>query len=337
MSRRKALFLLFCVFWLSASLAAQVKAGGYFSFEYLKSQPEGLYSRGTFSNFYGGLSVSGLIYGSLSFTVEGRLASHQNFNLAQAYINFQGSQLIGLKMGLFEIPFGRFNSSARPQENPTVFRPLAFHFFPFRWHDLGICLQGNYAVFYYSAYLINGLSADSQGYLGTELADPNKDKGMGGRLGLRFGQGVEFGGSIYNGKYDPDGTKDVQFRGLDLLWLTPEWEVRGEYLQVVYDHPTLNQKINFEGYYLTVSMLFKSFRLYYSYQRSDLPQNVIDDYQAPPLNIFLETMVKKTRSAVGLKWDAAGNFYAKLEYDWNKEKEIKLKDNVLSIQVGFAF
>jgi len=160
----------------------------------------------------------------------------------------------------------------------------------------------------------------------TKFADSNKDKGIGGRLGLRFGEGVEFGGSIYNGKYDPDGTKNVQFRGLDLHWLTPEWEIRGEYIQAVYDHPTLNQKIDFEGYYLTVSMLFKSFRLYYSYQQSDLPQNIIDDYQAPPLNIFLDTMVKKTRSAVGLKWDAAGNFYAKLEYDWNKEKEVKLKD-----------
>ncbi|MCR4410225.1 MAG: hypothetical protein QHH43_07315 [Candidatus Saccharicenans sp.] len=337
MSRRKVVALLACFFWLSASLAAQVKAGGYFSFEYLKSQPEGLYSKGTFANFNGGLAVSGVIYGSLSFLAEGRLASHENFQLAQAYINFQGSQLISLKAGLFEIPFGRFNRSARPHENPTVFRPLVFHFFPYRWNDLGICLQGNYAIFYYSAYIINGLSADSQGYLETKFTDPNKDKAMGGRLGLRFGEGIELGGSIYNGKYDPDGTKDVQFRGLDLLWLTPEWEVRGEFIQAAYDHPTLNQKINFEGYYLTVSMLFKSFRLYYSFQKSDLPRNLVDDHQAPPLNIFLESMVKKTRSAVGLKWDAASNFYAKLEYDWNKEKDVKLKDNVLLVQVGLAF
>lgn len=337
MSRWKALSLLACFFWLSASLAAQVKAGGYFSFEYLKSQPEGLYLKGTFTNFNGGLAVSGLIYGRLSFLAEGRLASHENFRLAQAYINFQGSQLLGLKAGLFEIPFGRFNRSARPHENPTVFRPLVFHFFPYRWNDLGICLQGNYAIFYYSAYMINGLSTDSQGYLETKLTDANKDKAMGGRLALRLGEGMELGGSIYNGRYDPDGTKDVQFRGLDLLWLTPEWEVRGEYIQTVYDHPTLNQKIAFEGYYLTVSMLFKRFRLYYSFQKSDLPQNLIDDHQAPPLNIFLETMVKKTRSAVGFKWDAAANFYAKIEYDWNKEKDIKLQDNVLLVQVGFAF
>ncbi len=336
-SRQKALTMLACFFWLSASLAAQVKAGGYFSFEYLKSQAEGLYSRGTFTNFNGGLSVSGLIYGSLSFMAEGRLASREDFQLAQAYINFQGSQLISFKLGFFEIPFGRFNSAARPQENPTVFRPLAFHFFPYRWNDLGICLQGNFAIFYYSAYIINGLSADSQGYLETKFTDPNKDKAMGGRLGLRFGEGVELGGSIYNGKYDPDGTKDIQFRGLDLIWLTPEWEVRGEYIQTVYDHPTLNQKISFEGYYLTVSMLFKSFRLYYSFQKSDLAQDLVDDHQAPPLNIFLDTMVKKTRSAVGLKWDATGSFYAKLEYDWNKESNVKLKDNMLLVQVGFAF
>ncbi|MGQ9801800.1 MAG: hypothetical protein ACUVRL_09085 [Candidatus Saccharicenans sp.] len=337
MPKIKILILIILIVWLSAGLSAQIKGSGYFSFEYLKSQAEGYYPRGTFANFNGGLAVSGVISGNLSFVAEGRVASHQDFSLAQAYLNFQGSQLITLKIGLFEIPFGRFNWSGRAHENPTVFRPLAFHFFPYRWQDLGLCLQGNYAIFYYSAYIINGLSADNQGYLETKLTDVNKDKAMGGRLGLRFGQGFEIGGSIYNGKYDPDGTKDVQFRGLDLLWLTPEWEVRGEYIQTVYDHPFLNQKIDFEGYYLTVSMLFKSFRLYYSYQRSDLPEALIDDHLAPPLNIFLDTMVKKTRSAVGLKWDMAANFYAKIEYDWNKEKDLKLNDNILLVQVGFVF
>lgn len=337
MRKTKLAVLIILIAWLSISLSAQIKGSGYFSFEYLKSQSDGYYPRGTFANFNGGLAVSGIISGSLSFVAEGRVASRQDFNLAQAYLNFQGSQLITLKIGLFEIPFGRFNWSGRPHENPTVFRPLAFHFFPYRWQDLGVCLQGNFAIFYYSAYIINGLSADNQGYLETKLTDVNKDKAMGGRLGLRFGQGFEVGGSIYNGKYDPDGTKDVQFRGMDLLWLTPEWEVRGEYIQTGYDHPFLNRKINFEGYYLTVSMLFKNFRLYYSYQKSDLPEAIIDDHQAPPLNIFLDTMVKKTRSALGLKWDLVSNFYAKIEYDWNKEKDIQLKDNVFLVQLGFVF
>lgn len=337
MFNQKMTILLAMFFLAGASLAAQVKPGGYFSFEYLKSQEEGLYQKGTFASFNGGLAVSGLIYGQLNFVAEGRLAYQQDFSLAQAYLNFLGSQLISLKMGLFEIPFGRFNRTARPHENPTAFRPLVFHFFPYRWNDLGVCLEGNFAIFYYSAYVINGLSADSQGYLETKFKDVNKDKGLGGRLGLRFGQGFETGGSIYNGKYDPDGTKDVQFKGIDLLWVTPEWEVRGEYIQASYDHPFLNKKIEFEGYYLTVSMLFRNYRLYYSYQKSDLPEYLIDDHQAPPLNIFLESMIKKTRSAVGLKMDVASNFFAKLEYDWNKEQGTKLKDNILLVQVGFAF
>lgn len=343
MPRRTLIVLVAFICILFSSLTAQTKFSGYFSFEYLKSQSDGSYPRGTFDNLHGGLAASGIVAGSLTFMTEARVASHEDFSLEQAYVSFQGSALINLKLGLFEIPFGRFNWSARPYENPTILRPLPFHFFPYRWNDLGICLQGNYSIFYYSAYMINGLSADDSGYLQSVLEDVNKDKALGGRLGLRFGEGLELGGSIYNGKYDPDGTKDVQFNGLDFLLVNPEWEVRGEYVRAVYDHPYLNQKIDFDGYYLTVSMLFKTFRLYFSYQRSDLPESVINDEQAPPLNITLDTMVKKTRMAAGLKWDLVNNFYAKFEYDWNKEEanntegEVKIKDNSLSIQIGFVF
>jgi opacity protein-like surface antigen len=47
--------------------------------------------------------------------------------------------------------------------------------------------------------------------------------------------------------------------------------------------------------------------------------------------------------AAGLKWNLVNNFYAKFEYDWNKEEatnsaeEVKIKDNSLSIQIGFVF
>ncbi|MGB9894143.1 MAG: hypothetical protein ACPLRA_06980 [Candidatus Saccharicenans sp.] len=337
MAKRKLIILFVSLCLLVSSLPGQLKFSGYFSFEYLKSQPEGTYPRGSFDNLYGGLAVSGVIYGRLTFLAEGRLAAHEEFSLAQAYLAFQGSDLFSFKLGLFEVPFGRFNWSARPYENPTVLPPLVFHFYPYRWHDLGICLQGNYTVLYYSVYLINGLAADDSGYLKTTARDINKNKASGGRLGLRLGEGFEVGSSIYNGKYDSEGTKDVQFRGIDLLWVTPEWEVRGEYVRAIYDHPFLNKKIDFDGYYLTVSMIFKRFRIYFSYQRSDLPGSVIDDQQAPPLNIFLESMTKKTRKAAGFKWDMANNFYAKFEYDWNKESEINFKDNSLSVQIGFMF
>ncbi len=341
MGIRKIFSAFFIFFMLGVCLKAQVKPGGYFSFEYLKSQSQGYYPLGTFANFNGGLSLSGTVYGKLSFAAEGRMELQGFFKVAQAFLSFQGSRFVNLKFGLFEIPFGRYNWSARPQENPTVFRPLVFHFFPYRLHDLGICWQGDLSFFNFSAYLVNGLQADlapgSEGYLRTGFVDNNKDKGIGSRLAIRFGQGAELGGSFYTGRYDPDGTKDVQFKGVDLIWVTPEWEVRGRSIQAAYDHPYLNQKINFDGYYLTVSMLFKNFRLYYSYQKSDLPDDVIDDEQAPPLNIFFDSMKKKTRSAVGLRLDLASVFFAKIEYDWNKEQNVKLKDNMLLVQLGFAF
>ncbi|MGB9764532.1 MAG: hypothetical protein ACPLZD_04165 [Candidatus Saccharicenans sp.] len=338
MTRSKR-FLVIGLVALSLSIygQAQVKFSGYFSFEYLKSQAEGMYPQGTFENLYGGLAASGVISGSLTFLTEVQARSQENFTLRQAYLSFQGSNLFQFKFGLFEIPFGQYNTSARPYQTLTVLRPLVFHFFPYRWSDLGICWESNYKIIYLSTYIINGLSADEQGYLRSTIKDVNKNKGAGGRLGLRFGEGVELGGSFYRGKYDSAGTKAIQFEGFDLVWVNPEWEVRGEYIKSIYDHPFLNQKMNFDGYYLIVSLVIKKLHPYFSYQKSAVPQWVLDDQNGPPLNIFLYSMVKKRRIAAGLKLDILDNFYAKLEYDWNKEKNISIKDNNLSIQLGFNF
>jgi hypothetical protein len=333
----KALFSIIMIFLTVSFLPAQVKFAGYFSFEYLKSQPEGVYPEGTFENLFGGLALSGTISGQLTFLTEVQLKSQEAFSLRQAYLAFQGSNLFNFRFGLFEIPFGSYNRAARPSENLTVLRPLAFHFFPYRWNDLGICWEGNYSVFYYSSYVVNGLAAEQDGYLKTTVKDINKNKGVGGRLGLRFGEGFELGSSFYSGKYDSASSKNLQFEGLDLIWVTPEWEVRGEYIKAIYDHPFLNQKKEFDGYYLIVSMIIKRFRPYFSYQNSSVPQSVIDDQNAPPFNVFIETMVRKNRKALGFKWDITNNFFAKFEYDWNKEKDVVKKDNAFSVQLGFVF
>ncbi|MBC7360765.1 MAG: hypothetical protein H5U06_00530 [Candidatus Aminicenantes bacterium] len=333
----KVVLVVILIIVMASFLTAQIKFNGYFSFEYLKSQPEGVYPGGTFENLYGGLAVSGTVSGQLTFLTEVQLKSQETFSLRQAYLAFQGSNLFNFKFGLFEIPFGRYNRSARPSENLTVLRPLVFHFFPYRWNDLGVCWEGNYTIFYYSGYIVNGLSANQNGYLQSTVRDINKDKGLGGRLGLRFGEGFEMGGSFYTGKYDSAGSKDLQFEGVDLIWVNPEWEIRAEYIKTIYDHPFLNQKKEFDGYYLIVSMIIKRFRPYFSYQNSSVPQSVIDDQNAPPFNVFIETMVRKKRKALGFKWDIADNFFAKFEYDWNKEKEAAIKDNTFSVQLGFVF
>jgi hypothetical protein len=72
-----------------------------------------------------------------------------------------------------------------------------------------------------------------------------------------------------------------------------------------------------------------------------LPDSRLDDEHALPFNVLIESMVKKDRKAIGFKWDFLDNFYAKFEFDWNKEKsldkELQLKDNSYSIQLGFVF
>ncbi|HOT69676.1 MAG TPA: hypothetical protein PLW30_08400 [Candidatus Saccharicenans sp.] len=331
-----ALFLL-----LAVRLPAQVKFNGYLSFEYLKSQKDGFYPAGTFSNLNGGAVVSGVLSGPLSFAAEALFNQNDKFSLHQAYVNLQASNLFSFKIGLFEVPFGRFNRYARPAENETVYRPLPFHFFPYRWSDLGLSWEGNYSFIYYSVYAVNGVSADENGYLEAPAKDINKNKGVGGRLAFRLGEGFEAGGSFYSGKYDETNSKNIRFEGFDLIWVTIGWEVKGEYVRTEVKHPFLNQTLDFDGYYFTLVMFFNRFKPYFSYQYSMLPDSRLDDEHALPFNVLIESMVKKDRKAIGFKWDFLDNFYAKFEFDWNKEKsldkESQLKDNGYSIQLGFVF
>lgn len=338
MKKIKPLLVLGLVIILSTGLlSAEVKVNGYFSFEFLKSQGQGAWPQGTFSNLSGGMLLGGTLGGKMGFLAEVHGRMNDTFYLQQAYLLFQGSDFFNLKFGLFEIPFGRYNRLARPAENPEVLTPLPFHFFPRRWHDLGINWEGHVQSFYYSAYFVNGLTVDGDGYLVSELKDPNKNKGAGSRLALRLGEGFEAGASLYLGKYDIEAKRDIKIQGADLIWVTTDWEIRGEYIRTIFEHPLSGEKKEFDGYYVTVIMNFQKMKLYFSYQNSAVPTYVFEDHNLPPLNVFWENMVRKDRKAVGLKWDLTNNLFAKLEFDWNKEKEIKIKDNNLTAQLGFVF
>jgi len=124
------------------------------------------------------------------------------------------------------------------------------------------------------------------GFLETPARDINKNKGVGGRLALRFGQGFEAGGSFYSGKYDETNSKNIRFEGFDLIWVTTGWEIKGEYVRTEFNHPFLNQTLEFDGYYLTLIMFFNRFKPYFSYQYSMLPDSRLDDEQALPFNVL---------------------------------------------------
>ncbi|MDD8020955.1 MAG: hypothetical protein PHU81_07220 [Acidobacteriota bacterium] len=338
----KTVLVLMFILFLAVSLPAQLKFNGYFSYEYLKSQKDGFYPTGTFDNLNGGMLLSGSISGPLTFKLEALFDQDEKFDLHQAYINLQVSEAFIFKIGRFEVPFGHYNLYAQPDKNETVFRPLPFHFFPYRWADIGFAWEGNYHhSIYYSVYAINGLSVDDDGYLETPATDINKNKGLGGRLALRVGEGFEAGGSFYSGRYDTSNSKNIRFEGFDLTWVTTGWEIKGEYVRTEVKHPFLNETLDFDGYYFTVAIIFRNFKPYFSYQYSMLPNSRLDDEHAPPLNVLIETMVKKDRKAIGCKFDFLENFYAKFEFDWNKEKSLdgpsQLKDNAYSIQIGFVF
>ncbi len=191
--------------WRPLASAPRFKTGGYLSFSFLKGQAESGASQGSFQDLRGGALASGDLGQGFSFLVEARFRSESRFELEQALAGLKLGAFGDLRLGLFLVPFGKYNESNRPQQTVLVNIPLNLEAsYPESWRDIGITTQGRMGFLRYAAYLANGLGEKDGAVAGQLFRDINKDKAKGGRLGLIFGEGFEIGASYYTGKYDKD-------------------------------------------------------------------------------------------------------------------------------------
>lgn len=321
---------------LALPAAGQVKYGGYLSFEYIKGESESAFPRGNLENLLAGFLAAGQVGQKFGFTVEARAlngsssdeAQDWTFDLVQAWAGFMPARAFTVKAGLFLVPFGTWNPASRPHETLLIRTPLNLEYlYPAFWRDLGLCVEGEIGVLSYAAYIGNGLAEADRLGAGQQFRDNNTDKAKGGRVGLSLGQGARAGVSYYTGKMDDQDLRDLILEGADLSWVTQQWEVHGEYTKAIIENPLPFEKGRSEGYSIWAAMGFRSFQPIGSFQKVKYE----DPYHLGGI------LLDQSRWTLGLRYVLSSTLFVKLEYDWNKEKETVLKNNLFQVQVALAF
>lgn len=309
---------------------------GYLSFEYVKGQKPSELSGGTFQNALLGLLFSGDITPYLSYVSEVRFKDETRIEIEQAYLSVKTSQAFSLKLGIYLVPFGRYNLSNRPHQTLLIKVPLHVDsLYPSSWRDIGVLVEGQWGGLFYLAYLGNGLAEGDNLNSGQQFKDNNKDKGKGTRVGFSLGQGLETAFSYYRGKYDEDNERDVVLKGVDLRWISGGFQVLSEYARADLENPSPFSKGKVEGYFVQVSFDIDNIRPVGSYQKLKYR----DFFHGEGFAEFGAEGIDEERSrwTVGLVYFASPYVLFKVEYEWNRKEEIEIKNNLFLFQVALHF
>ena len=181
-----------CLFFLSLASPIAGETTGYLSFEYTKGQLESNVDKGTFQNSQLGLIFLGEISPSIEYHSEILLRGDADIDVDQAWVGVRASNSFRLRLGLFLIPFGRYNTSNRPHQTLLINPPLSVDFlYPRRWKDIVLNAEGQISSFLYSVYLGNGLSEAQDLRSGHQWIDNNANKALGFRVSFFPDQGFE--------------------------------------------------------------------------------------------------------------------------------------------------
>jgi hypothetical protein len=334
---KKASFGIGVLLLASFGFGAEVRTGGYFSFAFLKGQGQSGASQGSFQDLGGGLLASGDLGQGFSFLVEAKFRSESMFELEQAVAGFRLGASGDLRLGLFLVPFGKYNESNRPQQTALVGTPLNLEAaYPGSWRDIGLTAQGRAGFLRYAAYFANGLAEKDGAVAGQSFRDVNEDKAKGGRLGFIAGEGFEVGVSYYSGKYDRDNTRRLTLEGADLTWVTKDYEFRGEYTRGLWANPGGAPDGKAAGFFWLVALNFGKLQPVVSFQRWD-PGEAGPGLRLVALEGGPETLVVRDRWVLGARYQLGPAFVLKAEYDINREKGLALKNNLVRIQAAVSF
>ncbi|MFB0566497.1 MAG: porin [Candidatus Aminicenantaceae bacterium] len=331
----KVVFSLLIFF--SSCLAGFGDTSGYLSFEYIKGQKESDTHQGTFRNAQLGIIFSGEVIPEFDYAAEARYRETK-VDVEQAWIRFKLSEALSFKVGLYLVPFGRYNLSNRPHQTLLINLPLNVQeMYPSSWKDLGFLIEGKAGLLFYSAYLGNGLAEAENLKSSQQLEDNNKDKAKGARIGLLISQELFVGFSYYRGKYDKESKRDITLYGADFAWESENFHVISEYLKAQVENPEPFSSGNAEGYFIQIYIDIDKLRPVVSYQnlKYDDPFHgkgfILPSYQGRGI------LEEQSRWALGLVYFPSPYLLFKFEYDYNKEKTLELQNNTLSVQVALSF
>ena len=330
--------IIFCALLAAPiTLKGETKPGGYLSFEFIKGQEQSGASQGSFQNLRGGIFFAGDFDQRFDFIFEVGLKSESKLEMEQASVGFKLAAESDFRLGLFLVPFGKYNESNRPHQTALVRIPLNLAgVYPMSWRDIGLILRGRTGFLRYAAYLGNGLGEKDGAAAGQLFGDNNKNKGKGGRLGFIVGEGFEAGISYYSGKYDQANALRLTLESADLTWITKDYEVRGEYTKAIWKNQAGIPDGKSDGFFILTVLNFGRLQPVVSFQRSD-PGDLSAGVRLLVSEVSPEIVGARSRWAFGVRYFLSPTFLIKAEYDMNREKNPALWNNAVEIQAALSF
>ncbi len=271
--------------------------------------------------------------------------------------------ILSFTFGKFYYPFGIERFSYSGPVNKLVDRPSPFRqIIPGTYSDVGAKIHGIVPIYQevalrYEAALTNGLAGPLRSPIREDRqnTDNNRNKQVGGRLGLSLTDWLEIGSSAITGKYDSDNSQDMNFIGADaritydkikLLSSTTEeiFDLRGEY---VFNHvnqpPTKKRDLDFsrDGWYIQTAYKFEFHKPFLNYIELVFRYDSLDDDVAKFASTFtplgkytpnkamrkFKPVLEVNRYAFGIGWSPFKHFRIKGEYEISDEQDIPEVNN----------
>ncbi len=340
MNKKPACLLIaFALAVAAAPARAQIRINGYFSFQYQNGESRSESPNGEFGFPRAGLFFAGLVEKVFDYNLEVRFDDHDLVNLQEVWVGYVPSEAFHLKLGMYLVPFGTYNTSSRPYQTPLIQMPLAqAAIYPESWRDVGVLAEGRTGIFGYAVYMGNGLREAADFSSGQQFHDNNKDKGEGGRVTFELSRGFELGVSYNRSRVDDAGKRRLEYWAGHASWVTQGFRITYEYDWAEVENPAGFAKGKAEGHLVLATMNWGGFSPVVSYQKLDYR----DPYHGTGFSAAEEIAgagidLADSRWAVGLVYTPVQSVMLKVEYDFNREKRAEIPNDLFLAQVALHF
>jgi hypothetical protein len=335
---RRAASLALALLAFAPFLRAEGKVGGYFSLDYLRGQAAGPAPYGSVENIQAGLILSGAWTQRLAYALELRSKENMRLEVEQAWAGLAWSDALQVRIGVFLVPFGRYNSANRPFETPLVQLPVPVAAaLPASWRELGAMAEGKTGFLRYAAWIGNGLAEGRDFASGQQFRDNNKNKAWGGRLGLALSDSLEVGGSYTTGKVAASDDRALTMMGADATWIDGGLKLSAEYFRSEIANPEPFAAGKAQGWFILGSYDLGGVSSVISYQKLAYSDAFHGPGFAGPSGPGLGISEDVRVWSVGLTAPLAAGLLLKAEYDFNREPRLELKNDVFRAQIAARF
>jgi hypothetical protein len=336
--RARSVLLILCAAFLALPVGAEVKLSSYLSAQYEKGGSESEFPGGTFGKARAGLLFTGTAEDIFDYALELRMKTEERLELEEAWVGLSPSSAFHLKLGVFLVPFGKYNTFNRPHQALFIQAPLTqAQIYPASWRDVGVTAEGSASFLRYALYIGNGLREGVDLGTAQQFKDNNKNKSSGGRAGILLSQAFELGLSYYRGKYDDADERDLEYRGLDLSWNTDALRLLYEYTEARIENPVDFGPGRAAGHFALLALRWGEFSPFGSYQTFEYK----DEFHGPGFGLAglpgSGISSEGSRWAIGMSYLVTSGLLFKVEYDFNREEGTALKNDCFLAQVALQF